>query len=100
MTFRLIIFLFAVSFAAFNALAVDGVAVSYTTTQTEIWSTPWGGNLRRYEIKGNEVVSQKVIYSGTGRHPTFNVEGTHIAFFRKTDNGEYLSLMTSDGDFI
>jgi hypothetical protein len=79
------------------AYAVDGIAVSCRSYNH--WWPPsrWGGEIVRYTIENDDMVSEQVLYDGDGRCATINLSGTHVAFFRATDEGDYVSVVPIDG---
>jgi hypothetical protein len=89
-----------------GAFAVDGIAVSMQTSV--LWPSAAGGDIMRYDIKNNDVVSVTKLLDGgggdanktrmSGRFPAISFDGARIAFFRCTnDSGRYVSIMKIDG---
>jgi hypothetical protein len=91
-----------------NAHAVNGIAVS--TQINLLWPTLTGGDIMRYTIRNNDVVSATKILDGgggdaskatsCGRFPTFNLSGTQIAFMHAKPTGNYVAVMDIDGKNI
>jgi hypothetical protein len=61
--------------------AVDGIAVSIAT---HIQWQAYFDTLWRYDIKNNRAVKKVMLCADRCRYPAINVQGTHVAFFRRT----------------
>ncbi len=80
--------------------AVDGIAVSRMVKEHEWPPSRWGGDIHRYKIVNDDVVEDKVIFSGFGRCASLNISATQVAFFRAADSGDYISLVAVNGGAV
>jgi hypothetical protein len=89
--------------SALRAWAVDGVAVSTQTSQ--LWPSMPGGDIIRYDIRNNDVVSVKKLVDGgggtnaasRGKFPALELSAARVAFYHCTNNGNFVAVINIDG---
>ncbi len=80
--------------------AVDGLVASVRGTEGSCPPYHSLGTLYVFEIHNDQVVNRTLIHDGCSRWPTFNIQGTHIAFIRYQSGDAWVSVIPSTGGDI
>lgn len=82
---------------ASGSLAVDGLVASIKGDEGGCPPYHSLGTLYVFEVHDDQVVNKTLIHDGCSRWPTFNIEGTHIAFVRYESGDAWVSVIASSG---